>query len=195
MKKTTIRAYTVGAALLSVLGCGDDDSTVDRFWSRARECGVISAGGTPDYGELTDSDECYLECYAAASCEEIRADYCDMGDLEDTCEEACEAILTCDGGSTEYHDYDRCDGYADCDDGADETGCSYFHCGSGEEISTDGKCDGYAECDDGSDEVGCPVFHCGSGEDVSPFYQCDFEEDCEDGSDEAGCAEEILMCE
>lgn len=182
--------------LSTLFGCAETDVA-----ERLRECALLTEGHVQRFG-LYAPTECYRDCLAQASCEELEHALCRTDvSLLVACDRRC--AFECASGALIAVE-SVCNGIDDCAEGEDELACGSYVCADGEVVEGR-RCDGRASCADRSDEDGCPCdpmtgrycpdFHCGSGETLNWWSRCDGWPSCEDESDEAGCAEFTLMCE
>jgi hypothetical protein len=145
---------------------------------------------------------CEANCITAATCAELRANYCGGATPGlDACRAACPTTATCDGGTHTYPENWACDGGTpDCVDGADEAGCmdepTWTCTGSAEQIPASWKCDGFDDCANGADDtiVACGSFTCADSSQILAYLECNGWDDCADGSDEHAQCPAALYC-
>lgn len=189
------------ALVFALTGCDAGGAVA----SQLKECGFVTEGeiGPNITGQLYAPDDCYRDCLAGASCEDLADSLCGRSiDLEVGCDHRC--AFRCGDDSLIGVDL-VCDGIEQCPEGEDEVGCApvtctdcaALLCDDGSEYWEWQRCDGYDACRDGADERDCPQFHCADGQIITrrdEDVRCNGWSQCGDGSDEAGCAELVLDC-
>ena len=151
---TLVVAITVTMSFLFV-ACGGNDGASSRLGSKLKDCGLVTSGDIfPNV--VSPFGECYLDCMASGSCNELARSQCTQTPLAGACNDKCDDGFTCDDGEQITAEY-VCDGDNDCRDASDEFGCSLFECSSGWLIPAAWQCDFFDDCGDGSDEDGCAI--------------------------------------
>lgn len=186
-------------ALAATSGCAPPDPP-ERLAQRLFSCGLLSAGevGPSATSAFYAPSLCYLDCLAAASCDDLSGAICRTDfTLLVACDQRC--AFRCDDGT--LVGIERvCNRFAECAGGEDEAGCpmratSPYTCASGE-VVMGRRCDGVVDCSDRSDERCLVRYRCDDGTLASGLAstRCDGRAGCRDGSDEAGCATLVPSC-
>ncbi len=182
-----------------VPAASDDTPTCANYVKALTACHVITGTRLADCNDSKPILECVFACVKNASCDEIKADYCDGSyDAYASCLDDCNnaqpaAMFVCNDG-TEIMASFRCDGVPDCPGGEDEV-CppGTFTCDNGLMIPAGWKCDGVSDCENGEDERDCgPPFVCNDGTTLPSSKECDGTADCAQGEDELDCTK--LTC-